>query len=328
MIARWSWRATSGRTARAVAAGLLGPILVPAVASALSGCGATGTVEPAAPSARSTATRQMFEQMLNTDNGLLVRRWVVTDSTAQIGAALMRYGDGAALSEAATLRLRRDGLRLVRIRAEQVDGLLAELGLTPLDVSGWHGQVVEWRELLAQPIPAEGEVVAVAGRVRTLEQGMLRLVARAWTVPMEDGPSLYLELVPELIAPRRLSIQDILGTPERPPEVLADLMVRTRLQPGSALVLTGEAPSAEWLAPPADAEPGGTSRDQQDGDDESEPARSDFGPETTAPDTLGEFLFRNPGEPPLRTLLVFVPRLPGGADLSAAPGSPDLAGTR
>ncbi len=228
-----------------------------------------------------------FDRMLNPDNGLLLRRWVVSDNADRIGAALLRYSDGQVLDARTDESLRRNGMRLVRVRADQTDDLLGDLGVGPSDVAAWHGQVVEWRELYQRPVIGPGATLAVSGRVRSIPAGQLRLMGRSWTVLMEDGPYLTLELLPQLWRPQEPSLYRLLGDADRQGEVFGTLAIEIELETGYAYVLTGETPALEWTDPPRD------------------PA----GPNVETPDTLGEFLFSQRTEPPLRTLLVFVPRI-------------------
>lgn len=250
----------------------------------------TITVTPSADTA--------LDRMLNPDNGLLLRKWVVSDDTERIGTALMRYQDGVLLNPAQESRFRRDGLRLVRVRADQLEDLLGELGVGPSDVTAWHGQVLEWRELHHRSVVGSGAALAVSGRVRSIPPGRLRMMGRCWTILMENEVYLSLQLLPQLVRPQVPSLYQLLGDPDLQGEVFRCLAIEIELQPGYAYVLTGEAPAISWGRP---SEP------------RSEPSAahgSAAGPDTETPDTLGEFLFSSRAEPPLRTLLVFVPTIP------------------
>ncbi len=262
-------------------------LLVVALLSLLSaGCVARKTVI-SRESSPTHSGENVFDRMLNPDNGLLLRKWVVPDKADRIGAALLRYRDGQVLDAKTAESLRRNGFRLVRIRADQIDDLLGDLGVGPSDVAAWHGQIVEWRELFKRPISGPGATLAISGRVRSIPPGQLRLMGRSWTVMMEDGPYLTLELHPQLRRPQEPSLYRLLGDTDLQGEVLGALAIEIRLEPGYAYVLTGGTPAVERI------------------DSLGNPA----GPTVETPDTLGEFLFSQRTEPPLRTLLVFVPRI-------------------
>ena len=251
-----------------------------------AGCVTRQTVTTGESTPTSSADNA-FDRMLNPDNGLLLRRWVVSDNADRIGAALLRYSDGQVLDAKTDESLRRNGMRLVRVRADQTDDLLGDLGVGPSDVAAWHGQVVEWRELYQRPVIGPGATLAVSGRVRSIPPGQLRLMGRSWTVLMEDGPYLTLELLPQLRRRQEPSLYRLLGDADMQGEVFGALAIEIELETGYAYVLTGETPALEWTDQPRD------------------PA----GPNVETPDTLGEFLFSQRTEPPLRTLLVFVPRI-------------------
>ena len=278
------------------------PLLAAAMILVILGAVAVGcaTKQRVPPVTTPPSADNVLDRMLNPDNGLLLRKWVVADNTEQIGTALMRYQDGVLLEPAEEDRLRRDGLRLLRVRADQLEDLLGELGVGPSDVDVWHGQVLEWRELHHRPVVGPGAALAVAGRVRSVTPGRLRMMGRCWTVLMENGPYLSLQLLPQLIRPPSPSLYELLGDSDLQGEVFKRLAIEVELRPGYAYILTGEAPAISWNGP---SEP-----QSEEGDSAARGPAA--GPDTETPDTLGEFLFSSRAEPPLRTLLVFVPRIP------------------
>jgi len=251
-----------------------------------AGCVARSTVTTRESTPTSSADN-VFDRMLNPDNGLLIRKWVVSDNADRIDAALLRYSDGQVVDAKTDESLRRNGMRLLRVRSDQTDALLGDLGVGSSDVAAWHGQVVEWRELYRRPVSGPGATLAVSGRVRSIPPGQLRLMGRSWTVLMEDGPYLTLELLPQLRKPQEPSLYRLLGDADLQGEVFEALAVEIELEHGYAYVLTGETPLRDRIDPPGD------------------PA----GPDVETPDTLGEFLFCQRTELPVRTLLVFVPRI-------------------
>ncbi len=125
-------------------------------------------------------------------------------------------------------------------------------------------------------------------------------MGRCWTVLMENGPYLSLQLLPQLIRQQSPSLYELLGDSDLQGEVFKRLAIEVELRPGYAYILTGEAPAISWNEP---SEP-----QSEQGDSAARGPTA--GPDTETPDTLGEFLFSSRAEPPLRTLLVFVPRIP------------------
>ncbi len=271
--------------------------LIAAATALLGGCASPG---PLAETAQ--APPDWLKRFVNTDNGLELRRWDVADDPRRIGAALMQFAGGPVLDPQRVWALRRNGLRFVRVRADQVDALLDALGPTSLDLSAWHGQIVQWRNLLELRIEGGDAAIAVDGHAERCGPGHLRLMARAWTVQTERGALLNLELLPKHQPPRSLRLQRLLGERAPPGRLFWSLALEVQLEPGFAYVLTGASPQAEWTAPGTAAGIAGVERQV--------PAPG-LGPAADAPPTLGELFFTG-GEPPRRSMLVFLPRIPDG----------------
>jgi hypothetical protein len=178
-----------------------------AVACALAGCAAS------APEGAATTTNGRSAQGMlpATDHGLRIRQWRIADDTDRIAEAMVRHADGEAADPPAIERLRRNGFRFVRIPAEDVDALLEDLGGAMVDIDGWHGQAYEWQEILARPLSESGRGVAVDGRVRRLARGRVRLMLRGWTIPMEDGPAMHVEMHPDHDRTRPTRFDQLLG---------------------------------------------------------------------------------------------------------------------
>ena len=264
------------------------PRLVAGVLLIPAGCASSPGDDPSAggpvPSAPGIRGRAVIRQLVNTDNGLELQKWLVANDPQTIGRALQKYQAGDVIDEAAVRTLRRDGLRLVRVPKDQLKDLLGELGPASVQIA-WHGQILEWRELQHQPIP-QGAVVAAGGRAHRLEPGRVRLLARCWTIQMEDGPYLNLEVVVEFKRPSGPRLQRLLGARGLEGRVFATTGVELLMEDDFAYVVTGESPGVET------------------------DVFGSLGPDATAPRTLGEELLTTTGEPPMRAMIVFVPRIP------------------
>ncbi|MCH8153102.1 MAG: hypothetical protein IH830_12120 [Planctomycetes bacterium] len=320
-------------------------IRIPRSLKVLAAAVFTGCASPQAPSVpgviNETGLRprstEGLTRLINTTSGLEVRRWVIQDDPNRIGAALMKYWDPKAVGPAHTSVLRRNGLRFVRVQADQVDALLAELGLASLDVTAWHGQIYDWRKLQQYWIGSGGIEVALDGRVVRYGPGWFRLMVRTWTVQMEDGLYLNLELLPQFQPPYAPRFRKLLGDRTMSGEVFASIALEVQLEAGFAYVLTGESPQVQWRKngdrselsqenPPPDLV--GSTQRSADGSSKAD-QRS-----LAAAATIGELLFVRQTQPPTRNMLVFVPRIstplfPRGQvaahSLSAEDGLPSAA---
>jgi hypothetical protein len=278
------------------------------------------------------------ERLTGTNNGLELRRWTVIDAPDRVMNVLTAHADGAAADQDVVDRLKRNGLRFVRVPVSEVDALVAELGGATIDRNEWHGQVYDWRPLMEQPIDQRGIAVAIDGRVRRFDRGEFRVLIRAWTVQMEDGPYLHLEVLPQHRIARAGDLRRLLGEePSDAGESFATLALDLQLEATFAYVLVSESPQIDWptLDRPAEVnaalgqnalELGGAG---VDGEPEPEitaaktapaaprpprPSRvgppGDVGPEAGAPMTLGEMLLPLSESPPMRQVMVFVPKIP------------------
>jgi hypothetical protein len=275
--------------------------LVPPCLLILAGCAATPENAGESADARnSNLGAQSFRA-----TGLEIRQWVIAGDGA--GAALTdllrRYRSGDPPETEALERLRRNGFRIVRVRADELDAIAGETqGLTH-DRSGWHGQMHEWRELHGVGLGSGGIAVAIDGRVRRFDRGSLRLMSRAWIVPMEDGPQLSIDLVSQHHSPARAQYRRLLGQrgtggggdfgDAAVPSIHASLL----LEDGYAYILVPESPAAQW---------------DRDGDGDApraEGARRS-GPEIEMPRTIGEVVLGGPpGVRSSRGVLIFVPHI-------------------
>ena len=270
-------------------------LLVAVVFVAAAGCVTKRTVTTIEPPA-TRSPDNVLDRMLHPDNGLVLRKWVVTGDSASISSALSYYQHQEILGPDEVETFRRNGLRFVQVREDRLDDLLAALGINPYDLVAWHGQILEWRELYHRQIAGPGTALAVAGRVRAIPPGRLRIMGRSWTVLMEDGPYLSLELLTVLNRPQVPSLSQLLGDPDLQGEVIDQLSVEVELRNGYAYILTGESPA--------------TTRERPAPDEPRASKPASVGPDADTPDTVGEFLFANHAEPSTHTLLVFIPRIP------------------
>lgn len=248
----------------------------------------------------------VLRQLVNTENGLEVRKWLVVDDPQIVGAALLTHADRFALDEEQDQRLRRNGFRFLRVPIESLDALLGALGGTTLDLSAWHGQIYDWRQIDSVPIGQAGEALVVDGRIRRFSRRRLVLLVRGWTMPMEDGPRMCLQLRVAVDRPTGGVLQQLL---ERTPteNTLPSLDVETGLEAGFAYVLTCESPAASWEG--AGAKEGDGSQGAAAAAGRIGPG--DFvGPDVEAPKTVGRRLLTPPLEQGRRAMLVFVPRIP------------------
>jgi hypothetical protein len=190
------------------------------------------------------------------------------------------------------------------------------LGDSVYDLTAWYGQALQWTDLLKHTLPDGGRAVAVDGHVRRCERGSLRLVLRAWTVLMEDGPYVHLELVPQYRPPETRDLRDLLRSRAFEGERFDSLALELQLAGGYAYLLTTEAPGVEWTGPEPEGDTGADEVGRQAVRPPLPASRGSMGPVdplgpgAAVPPTLGELMLRGDVGPPSRGVIVLVPRIP------------------
>lgn len=315
----------SGRRRIAVGAGV--GLAALACIAALSACGGGAPEVEANPLEESmtSGVGEALRRLTSGENGLEVRKWIVADDSSAFATALGAAATGAPFDDELEERLRRNGLRLVRVDVDALDGIEERLGGTTYDLTAWYGQAVQWQNLMRHNLD-QGRAVAIDGHVRRFGRGSFRLMLRGWSLQMEDGPYVHLEVMPEFHPPESHDLRDLLQVEgDFEGERFETLELRLEMTGGYAYLLTAERPGLAWVpdrvaTPDADQAatppPAGRSTRRTMGPLDS------VGPDAATPPTLGELLFKGGGAQPSRGVVVFVPRV--SRDLYP-PGHPALA---
>lgn len=254
-------------------------------------------------------------RLTNTENGLELRRWTVMEDSQRLAQALAKHVDGQAIDEPTQLRMKRNGFRFLRVPADQLETLLNDLGGATINANEWHGQVPEWRSLADEPVRPGGRAVAIDGRVLRYEYGVFRLMIRSWTVQMENGPIVHLEVLPQHHNPQTNDLRRLLKEGTEPVEGYGSMALDLQLQSGYAYVLLGESPQMDWpgveAAMAAAHNSGGASASAKPAARTGKVGPSEsIGPQVAAPLTMGELLLCGADRTPrTRDVLVFVPKI-------------------
>ena len=222
------------------------------------------------------------------------------------------------IDQAGDQKLQLNGFRLRRIPLHELDYFLEALGGTTLKATAWHGQVLEWRELHKAALAPQGQALAINNSVRRLKPGTVRLMVRAWTVLLEDGPYLHVDMMPFYDQPSDDSLRRLLDQERSLGQALPEAALDVKLNDGYAYILTCESPSASWdeLEDGSSSTPeGDTSGDEQESSTNQSIFARDkpiepLGPATTPPTTIGQLLFGSRSNQPRRCMLVLIPKLP------------------
>lgn len=259
---------------------------IPALTLSIGCVPSTPTVSPTVatppPASLAPAVRERDERV-----GIEVRQWLVEADAVLIASATAAWarggefpGTGEADSDAAPSEvLLAEGVSVAAGPTAELPAVLEALGGTRTDLKVWHGQALEWRDLVGVNLPRSTIAVA-GGRPRAIPAGRLSLQMRGWVQPMEEGAACEIELAVRWKPLRRASI-GLAPEPSAPAAWIGDLAVQRSVERGEALVVT---------AMPRRVAEGG-------------------GPPVETPPTLGELML-DPPAPGVATVLVVWPSLP------------------
>lgn len=260
--------------------------------------------------------------LLQDDNGLDVRQLVVADNPDVFSEAMAPFAiesTAGGVDSETSRRLKRNGFRLLRVPSAEVEQLISDLGGASMDVASWYGQVVEWRDVHSLQLGEAGHTMAVDGRVRRYQGGSLRLMARSWVLPMEYGPRVQLEIVPQHIRGES-QYHRLLGQSRALSEPIASLAAQLLLEPGYTYILTCECPQIAW----GDGEQDSDGARQPDAASAMGPSAGvGLGPQVQAPMTLGQLMLTSHSGRRSRGMILFTPRIaaelfPPGEPLTVA----------
>jgi hypothetical protein len=257
------------------------------------------------------------------DRGLRSWQWRVAEArlTAPLGDILASVAvtppPGAGASPELEARLARNGLRLLAVPRASIDRLRALVAAPAMQVETWHGEAVDWRALALVRPPGDSAAVVIGERVRRYPEGSFRLAARAWTMRMEDGPHLQIELRVDHVATRR-DRGLLAGRVRSITRPVDDLVVELAAPADLAWIIVAAPIDEVWPAPgtPLDGGPradvaGRTTADE----DEPAPtppgaAARTIGPPVIPLPTVGQRLLAGQADEGLREMIILEPELP------------------
>lgn len=287
----------------------------------LAGCAGSESTVPSDPRASENVslTESMSEAIgqdptrsfVASDNGLEVRKWIVEDSPDLMAVAAIGFAEPAPISDALRDRLRRNGLRFLRVRLDAVEAFQQSLGGAALDLKTWYGQVPDWQELHRRSIGDQPRAVGVDGRVRGFVRGSFGFLMRSWTVQTENGPRVVFQIAPAF-SQGNGPLQRLLSQDRFEGELFASIAFEHQLEHGFAYVLTCEGPSVDWekrlIADQREAVTSDGDLRARDGGPAGPLA--DIGPAAAAPMSIGEMMLRGEAQGGNRGIIVLIPRVP------------------
>ena len=215
-------------------------------------------------------------------DGLVTLTWQVPENESVIRTWFASHEpSGTDPSELA--RIASQGWAVAQVPLEALPDALVSLGGSYGQTRTWHGQALEWREISGARVEG-GAAVMMGPRPARLSDGVISLMLRGWTVPLEVGAVYDVELVPMQRTPAGAGTQALARGRG---EWFGDAAITLELPRGSATLIAGLAPAAKRGAGPS------------------------TGPFTASAPTIGEFLLvpmpDQASALPRRTVLVLIP---------------------
>lgn len=245
-----------------------------------------GTPGDAAPITEAAADMPSVRVSMPVDrgdvDGLVTLTWQVPENESVLRTWFASH-EPAGADPVELARIASQGWAVAQVPLEQLPEALVALGGSFGQTRTWHGQALEWREIAGTRVEG-GAAVMMGSRPARLPDGVLSLMLRGWTVPLEVGAVYDVELVPMQRMPPGAGTQSALR--ERT-EWLAEASITLELPRGSATLIAGLAPTAKRGARPS------------------------TGPFAAAAPTIGEFLLvpmpDRAAALPRRTVIVLIP---------------------
>lgn len=289
------------------------------VCALLAACGSEGTKAGGAtkPGAEMQAAEDS-RSFRGTLSGLETQSWVVNDTTGEVGRALAGYVEGGTPAKAEMVRVwRAGGLRIVAVPEMDVEKIRDSLSIVGPLQKRWNGELARWTPLWAGPAwEGERELSIAAGAAMrerealTMPAGRMRMLARAYAIPMLVGEKLESRLAIELV-PQHEEPDGSVRAWQRQLRGGGDALQRGMIfgrmglefvaRPGECYLITADAPEMEWVS------------DGERSSDSPGPEMSREGKVDGAP-TLGEAMLTDvtrEGTLKARVVLVLVPKVPG-----------------
>ncbi len=237
-------------------------------------------------------------------------RLLVRDDKTDIESLLAPYlGRPVPIAEEMRQRWQASGLRI--IAAPAAHSWPRSVGSRRVGPARrkWLGEPTAWADAVPVARLGEPRPATLAGGTTELEPGRLRLLIRAWVVPIEQDQGtpragLHVELAPRLdpVIDRRDRMMAVASGQDQPgPRAFASLACSMTTASDDALVVIPDAPDADWARPAAP---------------ESDP--EGYGPQTPRIVSLGELMLSHPGSRTTvrtRALIALVPHTPAKLEL-------------
>lgn len=201
-----------------------------------------------------TLTAPSSARIIIPGSGIAIRSFSVVPNSIDFEETLHKFGEDLGDPQLQQ-RLASEGMTVRIIDAIDVPAIAASLGEPHEEKFDWHGQIMNWRDVLQRKMPSSGMLVTAGGISHLVDHGYLTLLARGWQMGMEDGNQLYLQLLPVWHVPTDHGV--VLGKENAPSEsrVFSELMIECLLENDQALLVVTQLEPEKVITGPLDEGP-------------------------------------------------------------------------
>jgi len=186
----------------------------------------------------------------------MVTKYVLSPSTSSCQEAVSAFGSSLT-NQSLEKSLRTEGVQTRIIDTIDLPAVIATIGKVEDKSIVWHGQVLQWRDVVQRRVPSEGILITESGHAHFVNSGYLSLLARSWLLQRDDVLQIYLQLIPSWHVPKMGGIILGQGAVAEQSTLFEELRIELLLRDDEALVLFSElrevkksnGPSVEGDAP-------------------------------------------------------------------------------
>ncbi len=174
-----------------------------------------------------------------TSDGLLINKYIISPNGNGLKEILLEFGS-ALSSDSLVEGLETEGLQVRRIDTIDVPAIVASVGIVRSHSFVWHGQILNWSDVVQRQIPNSGLLISESGRSHFVDSGFISLLARSWLVQRENDLFVYLQLLPTWHVPKVGGIVLGQGSVAKQSTLFSNIEIEVLLSDGEALVVASE----------------------------------------------------------------------------------------
>lgn len=174
-----------------------------------------------------------------TSDGIMVTKYILSPNASSLQEAVSAFGDSLT-SKSLEDSLLSEGVGTRIIDSVDLPAVVATIGAVDDKSIVWHGQVLQWRDVVQRRVPPKGILITESGRAHFVNKGYLSLLTRSWLLQRDDALQIYLQLIPSWHVPKVGGIVLGQGTDAEQSTLFEGLRIELLLQSGEALVLFSE----------------------------------------------------------------------------------------